>query len=56
MGDPSITKVTVETQKKIFISVGVPKPNEILNAIERSGGVVNTRDLARTFGLKGDDR
>ena len=56
MGDPSITKVTVETQKKIFTSVGVTKPSEILNAIERSGGVINTRDLARTFGLKGDDR
>ena len=37
-------------------SSNIPEPQEILDTVQKSGGVINTRDLARTFGLKGDDR
>ena len=56
MGNRPVKVATSKYQKQNAPSSYIPERQEILDAVQKSGGVINTRDLARTFDLKGASR
>ena len=56
MGNRPVKVATSKYQKQNAPTSYIPERQEILDAVQKSGGVINTRDLSRTFGLKGDGR